>query len=461
MLSRIFIDRPIFAWVIAIIIMMLGIGGIFSLPVEQYPDIAPPQVNIRATYPGASAATLESSVTQVIEQQLTGIDGMIYFQSTSNAAGQVTVTVTFDKGTDPDIAQVQVQNAIQSAISRLPQQVQQQGVRVTKGAPDLLLIVGIFDTTDKSTNFDVSDWLTTNMQDELSRIPGVGDVNVFGSSYAMRIWLDPQKLASFHLMPGDVITAISNQNTEVAAGEIGGLPQPQGQLLNATVTAQSKLQTPEEFRNIILKSDPSGAQVLLSDVARAYAQRGAVRRTAPRCILVETEAISGRTAVLRYLCARIEHDRDDAHGFGRHTAGCVLRHVHGGDVLRPQRAYPGRNRRVGRSKPYLGSSGTRATRDVCPRPRHAGERRGLTLRQHDATSCRLHDEQDRRLTVAARDLREIPRDRLARILAPPLARSRNRAINSLRRSVFPVGREHFRRRHLTGEQHNGTRRGGT
>ena len=267
-MSKIFIDRPIFAWVIAIIIMLMGIGAIISLPVAQYPDVAPTQINVRASYPGASAATLESSVTQVLEQQLTGIDGMLYFQSSSTARGQVSISVILQKGIDPDIAQVQVQNAIQSAISRLPQQVQQQGVRVTKGAPDLLLIVGIFDTTDKSTNFDVSDWLTTNMQDELSRIPGVGDVNVFGSSYAMRIWLDPQKLASFHLMPGDVITAISNQNTEVAAGEIGGLPQPQGQLLNATVTAQSKLQTPEEFRNIILKSDPSGAQVLLSDVAR-------------------------------------------------------------------------------------------------------------------------------------------------------------------------------------------------
>jgi len=267
-MSKIFIDRPIFAWVIAIIIMLMGIGAIISLPVAQYPDVAPTQINVRATYPGASAATLESSVTQVLEQQLTGIDGMLYFQSSSTARGQVNISVILQKGIDPDIAQVQVQNAIQSAISRLPTQVQQQGVRVTKGAPDLLLIVGIFDTTDKSTNFDVSDWLTTNMQDELSRIPGVGDVNVFGSSYAMRIWLDPQKLASFHLMPGDVVTAISNQNTEVAAGEIGGLPQPQGQLLDATVTAQSKLQTPEEFRNIILKSDPSGARVLLSDVAR-------------------------------------------------------------------------------------------------------------------------------------------------------------------------------------------------
>jgi multidrug efflux pump len=267
-MSKIFIDRPIFAWVIAIIIMLAGIGAITSLPVAQYPDVAPTQINIRASYPGASAATLESSVTQILEQQLTGIDGMLYFQSSSTARGSVSISVILQKGVNPDIAQVQVQNAIQAAISRLPAQVQQQGVRVTKGAPDLLLIVAIFDKTDKSTNFDVSDWLATNVQDELSRVPGVGDVNVFGSQYAMRIWLDPHKLSGVGLMPSDIITALQNQNTEVAAGEIGGLPQPQGQELDATVTAQGRLQTPEQFRNIVVKSDPSGARVLLGDVAR-------------------------------------------------------------------------------------------------------------------------------------------------------------------------------------------------
>src|SRR5215217_3023930 len=267
-MSKIFIDRPIFAWVIAIIIMLMGIGAITSLPVAQYPDVAPTQINVRATYPGASAETLENSVTQVLERQLTGIDGLLYFQSSSTSRGQVSISATFEKGVDPDIAQVQVQNKVQQAISRLPQQVQQQGVTVTKGSPDLLLIVGIYDETDKSTNYDVSDWLTTNMQDELSRIPGVGDVNVFGSSYAMRIWLDPHKMASFQLMPSDVVTALQNQNTEIAAGEIGGMPQPQGQMINATVTAQSRLQTPEQFRNIIVKSDPSGARVRLADIGR-------------------------------------------------------------------------------------------------------------------------------------------------------------------------------------------------
>ena len=267
-MSRIFIERPIFAWVLAIIIMFGGIGAIFALPVAQYPDVAPTQINVRATYPGASAETLESSVTQVIEQTLTGLDGLLYFSSSSSSRGQVTITAVFDKAVDPDIAQVQVQNKVQQAVARLPQQVQQQGLTVTKGSPDFLMIVGVYDSTDKSTNVDISDWLATNIQDDLSRIPGVGDVNVFGSQYAMRIWLDPNKLQSLQLMPSDIIAAIQNQNVEVAAGEIGGMPQPEGQMLNATVTAQSRLQTPEQFRNIIVKSDPSGARVLLSDVAR-------------------------------------------------------------------------------------------------------------------------------------------------------------------------------------------------
>ena len=267
-MSRIFIERPIFAWVLAIIIMLGGIGAIFALPVAQYPDVAPTQINVRATYPGASAETLESSVTQVIEQSLTGLDGLLYFSSSSSSRGQVSIQAVFDKSVDPDIAQVQVQNKVQSAVARLPAAVQQQGVTVTKGSPDFLMIVGVYDSTDKSTNVDVSDWLATNVQDDLSRISGVGDVNVFGSQYAMRIWLDPNKLQSLQLMPSDIISAVQSQNVEVAAGEVGGMPQPEGQMLNATVTAQSRLQTPEQFRNIIVKSDPSGARVLLSDVAR-------------------------------------------------------------------------------------------------------------------------------------------------------------------------------------------------
>ena len=267
-MSKIFIDRPIFAWVIAIIIMLMGIGAIVSLPIAQYPDVAPTQITIRATYPGASAETLENSVTQVLERELTGLEGLLYFNSSSSSRGSVSVTATFDKGYDPDISQVQVQNKIQAAVSRLPQQVQQQGVRVTKGSPDFLMIVSVYDETDKSNNVDISDWLAANLQDDLSRTPGVGDVNVFGAQYAMRIWLDPNKLASFQLMPSDVVTAIQNQNADVAAGEIGAAPSPVGQMLNATVTSQSRLQTPEQFSKIIVKSDASGARVQLSDVAR-------------------------------------------------------------------------------------------------------------------------------------------------------------------------------------------------
>jgi multidrug efflux pump len=267
-MSRIFIERPIFAWVLAIITMLGGIGAIYLLPIEQYPDVAPPQVNIRATFPGASAETLENSVTQIIEQQLTGIDGLLYFDSSSSSRGQVTISATFEKGTDPDIAQVQVQNQVQQALVRLPQQVQQQGLRVTKSNPDFLMIVGVYDETDRSTNIDVSDFLVTNLQDTLARIEGVGETNVFGSQYAMRIWLDPDRLASVGLMPGDVVTAIRNQNTEVAAGEVGGLPQPEANQLNATVTSQSRMRTVEEFEAIILKSEQSGAIVRLADVAR-------------------------------------------------------------------------------------------------------------------------------------------------------------------------------------------------
>ena len=267
-MSRVFIDRPIFAWVIAIIIMLAGIGSITALPIAQYPDVAPPTVNIRATYPGASAKTLQDSVTQVIEQQLTGLDGLLYFQSSSSSRGQATINVTFEKGTDPDIAQVQVQNVVQPALSRLPQQVQQQGVRVTKSSTDFLLIVAVYDETGRTTDMDVSDYLSSNMQDGIARVQGVGDVNVFGAPYAMRIWLDPAKLRSYALMPSDVISAITAQNVEVAAGEVGGTPSPAGQMLNATVTASSRFQTAEQFRNIIVKADASGARVSLGDLGR-------------------------------------------------------------------------------------------------------------------------------------------------------------------------------------------------
>jgi multidrug efflux pump len=268
MLSRIFIDRPIFAWVIAIIVMLCGIGAIMGLPIAQYPDVAPPQVSVRATYPGANAQTIQNSVTQVVEQQLSGIDGLLYFSSSSSSRGSVNINVTFKKGTNPDIAQVQVQNQVQQALSRLPQQVQQQGLIVRKSNPDFLMIVTVYDETDKRSNQDVGDYLVSNLQDQLGRTPGVGDSNVFGSQYAMRIWLDPAKLAAVQLIPSDVTAAIQTQNAEVAAGEIGGQPQPDTQMLNAIVTAQSRLQTPAQFAEIVLKTLQDGSTVKLHDVAR-------------------------------------------------------------------------------------------------------------------------------------------------------------------------------------------------
>jgi len=266
--SKVFIDRPIFAWVIAIIVMLLGLGSVFTLPVKQFPDIAPPQINIRATYPGASSAALETSVTQIIEQQLTGIDGLLYFNASSSSRGRVAISATFQKGTNPDIAQVQVQNKVQQGLSRLPQVVQQQGIQVTKSNPDNLMIVGIYDSTDRATNLDIADYMVSNLQDKLGRIDGVGETQVFGSPYAMRIWLDPIRLASFSLMPSDVISAIASQNAEVAAGEVGAVPSPAGQMLNATVTAQSRLSTPAQFADIVVKSQSDGASVRVKDVAR-------------------------------------------------------------------------------------------------------------------------------------------------------------------------------------------------
>ncbi|MBV1691213.1 efflux RND transporter permease subunit [Novosphingobium sp. G106] len=267
-MSQVFIGRPIFAWVIAIMTMLLGLLSAFSLPIEQYPDIAPPQVNIRASYPGASAKVLETSVTQVIEQQLTGIDGLLYFSSTSSSRGRVSITATFEKGTNPDIAQVQVQNKVQQGISRLPQQVQQQGLTITKSNPDSLLVVAIYDKNKKNTSIEIADYMVSNLQDQIGRIEGVGDLNVFGSQYAMRIWLDPNKLTSYALMPSDITAAITAQNAEVAAGEVGAVPSPPGQMLDATVTAQSRLQTPAQFANIVVKSQPDGSLVHLHDVAR-------------------------------------------------------------------------------------------------------------------------------------------------------------------------------------------------
>ena len=268
-MARFFIDRPIFAWVIAILIMMAGVLSISSLPVQQYPDIAPPTVVINTTYPGASAKAVEESVTQIIEQKMTGIDGLLYMSSTSNSFGQAAVTLTFDAGVNPDIAQVQTQNKLQLALPLLPQAVQQQGVQVVKSARNFLMIVGFVSSNESYINADLADYLVANVQDPLTRVTGVGEVQVFGSQYAMRIWLDPDKLNNFRLTPADVRNALLAQNTQVAAGQLGGTPSLPGQGFTASITAQSRLQTVEQFESILLRSAQDGGEVRLRDVARA------------------------------------------------------------------------------------------------------------------------------------------------------------------------------------------------
>jgi multidrug efflux pump len=267
-MARFFIDRPVFAWVIAIGIMLMGVIAIRSLPVSQYPTIAPPTISIRATYPGASAQTVQNTVVQIIEQQLNGLDGLAYFTSQSNRDGSAQITLTFAQGTDPDIAQVQVQNKISPSLSRLPQAVQQQGVRVVKSATSYLMAIAFVSTDGKLTSNDLADYIASAVQDPLSRTSGVGDFNLFGAQYAMRIWLDPDKLVAFGLMPSDVSAALSSQNVQVASGELGARPSVPGQRLNATLIGPSYLRTPEEFGSILLKVKEDGAQVRLRDVAR-------------------------------------------------------------------------------------------------------------------------------------------------------------------------------------------------
>ncbi len=267
-MARFFIDRPVFAWVIAIVIMVAGAVSIVGLPIAQYPSIAPPQIAIATTYPGASAKTLEDSVTQVIEQRMNGIDHLRYIESTSDSAGNVTITLTFEPEADPDIAQVQVQNKLALATPLLPQEVQQLGVRVTKSVRNFLLVVGFMSTDGSMDATDIGDFVASRVQDPLSRVPGVGDIQSFGTSYAMRIWLDPAKLHHFGLMPGDVSGAIRAQNVQVSAGQLGGAPADVGQMLNATVSARARLETPEQFENILLRVNTDGSQVRLRDVAK-------------------------------------------------------------------------------------------------------------------------------------------------------------------------------------------------
>ncbi|MAX87583.1 MULTISPECIES: efflux RND transporter permease subunit [Thalassolituus] len=267
-MARFFIDRPIFAWVIAIILMLAGTLSIINLPVEQYPQVAPPEVQITATYPGASSKAVENSVTQVIEEQMNGIDNLLYMSASSDSSGNASITLTFAAGTDPDIAQVQVQNKLQMATPRLPQAVQQQGVRVAKSSDTFLMVIGFTSEDGSMTRSDIADFIGANVQDSIARVEGVGNTRLFGSQYAMRVWLDPNKLNEYSLTPNDVTSAIQVQNNQVAGGQLGGTPAVEGQQLNASIVVQTLLETPEEFGRILLKVTPDGSRVTLSDVAR-------------------------------------------------------------------------------------------------------------------------------------------------------------------------------------------------
>ncbi len=267
-MARFFIDRPIFAWVIAILIMLGGILSINTLPIEQYPQIAPPSVSISGSYTGASAKTVEDSVTQVIEQNMNGIDNLLYMSSNSDSAGNFQISLTFATGTDPDIAQVQVQNKLNAVESNLPDTVVNQGITVAKSTDSFLMVVGFISKDGSMNNTELADYVVSNVKDPISRVQGVGEVQVFGGQHSMRIWLDPNKLNKFNLTPSDVTSAISSQNTQVSVGELGGTPSVPGQQLNATITAQGRLSSVDEFENILLKVDTDGAQIRVKDVAR-------------------------------------------------------------------------------------------------------------------------------------------------------------------------------------------------
>jgi multidrug efflux pump len=267
-MAKFFIDRPIFAWVIAIILMLAGIASIFRLPIAQYPTIAPPSIQISASYPGASAKTVENTVTQVIEQQMSGLDHLLYLSSTSDDSGTATITLTFDAGTNPDIAQVQVQNKLSLATPLLPTVVQQLGTKVTKSSSSFLLVLAFVSEDGSMSRYDLANYVASHIQDPISRLDGVGTVTLFGTQYAMRIWLDPNKLTNYKLTPSDVVSAVQQQNVQIAGGQLGGTPAVPGQMLQATITEQTLLRTPQDFGNVLLKVNPDGSQVRIKDVAR-------------------------------------------------------------------------------------------------------------------------------------------------------------------------------------------------
>ncbi|EJL58125.1 hydrophobe/amphiphile efflux-1 (HAE1) family transporter [Rhizobium sp. CF122] len=267
-MSQFFIQRPIFAWVIAIVIMLGGLLGLNQLPISQYPEIAPPTIRISATYPGASAQTVENSVTKIVEENMTGLDGLLYISSTSSSQGSASLSLTFQNGTDADTAQVQVQNKLSQVESRLPESVTQQGVTVSKSTSGILLIAGLTSENPRYTSTDLADLVSSNIEDTIRRVEGVGDLNIFGAGYAMRVWLDPNKLEQFQLTPSDVTSAVSAQNRQVSAGQLGGLPATPDAQMNFTITSQSQLQTVEQFNSIILKTETDGSMVTIGDVAR-------------------------------------------------------------------------------------------------------------------------------------------------------------------------------------------------
>lgn len=266
-MANFFIERPIFAWVIALIVMFLGALAITKLPVAQYPAVAPPTILIVANYPGADATTVQNTVTQVIEQNMNSIDNLLYMSSNSDSSGNANITLTFNLGTDPDIAQVQVQNKLQRVMPALPQEVQKQGVIVEKSTGNFLMFLAFISENGSMKQEEIADYVASHLKDPLSRINGVGDVQLFGAQHAMRIWLDPYKLNDFKLTPLDVMNAIQAENNQVAAGELGSAPTIAGQQLNASIVAQTRLTSAKEFSQILLKANPDGSQVRLKDVA--------------------------------------------------------------------------------------------------------------------------------------------------------------------------------------------------
>jgi hydrophobe/amphiphile efflux-1 (HAE1) family protein len=309
---RFFIDRPIFAWVVAIIVMLAGVLAVATLPIAQYPAIAPPAISITANYPGASAKTVEDTVTQVIEQKMKGLDRLMYMSSTSESSGLVTITLTFHNGTDPDTAQVQVQNKLSLATPSLPEEVQRQGLQVAKAVTNFVSVLGFVSSDGSMSAADLSDYVAASIQDPLSRVEGVGDTQLFGSQYAMRVWLDPSKLSNYHLTALDVRNAIQAQNAQVSAGQLGGLPAVAGQQLNATITAQTRLKTAQQFEEILLRAQTDGSQVRLRDVARielgseTYASHGRYNGNPAAAVAIKLSTGANALDTVRAIDAELE-----------------------------------------------------------------------------------------------------------------------------------------------------------